>query len=370
MLPRRLAFLLPLLAFVLLGTSLTTPAGAVMAPMAAPAPVTSVTVDSQTQGPDHTWRVTASWPASPDATGYTVRITNLENSTTYKAMDVGVTTSTTLTTADLLDGRNYQVSVAAFAGDDEAGATASEPFTAIDLDREAPTGTFTVAPTRAWLEFDFLDFDEGELAKSASVTIKQVAVADDSSSTITRRVRAESGGAWKAWPTGSTTMVTYSKAGTFTPEVELTDGFGNVGTVALSQVIISDDSSAPVVRVTRPAPALRDRVAGWRVIRGTATDTGTGVDAVLVMLVQKRGGTWYAYHFRKRTWLKGRTGQIATLTHTKARPAVLSTNSLDRWRTARIRGLRTGKIVIRTAAFDEVLNLGIGPTVRQRITRP
>ena len=205
--------------------------------------------------------------------------------------------------------------------------------------------------------------------EKASVTVKQLSLSDDSGGAVSRQVLAGDGSSAVAWPSGTSLAITYNRAGTFTPQVKLTDEFGNVGTVSLNPVTVSDDNAAPVVRVTRPAASMRERIAGWRVIRGTATDVGTGVDKVLVFVLQKRGGLWYVYHFRKRVWLKGRSTQAATLSHVKARPALLSTDSVGRWHTKWIRGLKTGKLVVHTAAFDQVLNIGLGPVVRQKITR-
>jgi hypothetical protein len=357
---RRLAALLPLVTALLLGSGLVAPAQA-----AAPLAVSSVTVGTQVQGSNWTWVIPVSWEASLDATGYAVSITNAAGTRTYKTKDVGAVTQTTLTSADLTDGQAYKVSVVAFSGPDESAATTAD-LTAISLDRGAPTGTFTVAPSHAWLIYDFMSFDESQ---TASVTIKQVTVSDDTSTTITRKVLAGDGTAARTWASGSALTITYTKAGTFTPKVQLTDEFGNTGTVSLSPVTIYEDNIAPVVRITRPSSSMRDRISGWRKIRGTAVDGQTGVDTALVMLVQKRGAYWYVYNFHKRVWVKGRTGQIDTLAHTKARPAVLSPDSLGQWHTGRIRGLKQGKMVVRSAAFDGSFNLGTA-VVRQQITQP
>lgn len=361
---RRLAMLAPLIAMLSLGTALASPAGAVTAPMTAPDPVASVTVDSQEQGPDLTWRISASWASAPLADGYRVSITNVAGTATYKTKDVGTTTATTLTTADLLDGHNYKVSVIAFTGDDEAAATQSTSFAAMSLDRTAPTGTFTVSPTHAFLAGDFLGLED----QSASVVISQTTLTDDSPGTITRQVLAGDGSAAKAW-TSTTFTVTYTKAGTYTPKVLVTDVFGNSATVDLSPVTISLDTTAPRVRVTLPATSMRNRIAGWRVVHGTATDTGSGVELALAMVLEKRHGIWYAYDFNKRKWLKGNGRENYTLNHTKAMPAFVAVNSLHRWRTPRIAGLTTGVLSVRAFAVDRAGNFGLSPAVRPSITR-
>jgi len=363
---RRLAAFLPLVAGLLLGSTLTSPASAVVVPTAVPDPVTGLVVDTVTQGANQTWVIPFHWTASGGATAYTVKVTNLSGTEDYGTTKDVPGTTTTVNTGALAAGTDYEVSVAPKNADGDGTAVTAQ-FTAPTLDTTAPNGTFTVVPTHAWLLFDFLSLDESP--QSASVTIKQVTLSDDTSTTITRRVLPGDGTSARSWASGSSLVISYTKAGTFTPKVELTDGFGNTRAVPLSPVTISEDTTAPVVRITRPSSSMRDRIAGWRKIRGTAVDGQTGVDTVLVMLVQKRGAYWYVYNFHKHVWLKGRTGQIATLAHTKARPAILSTDSLDQWHTARIRGLKTGKIVVRSVAFDNSINLGMA-IVRQRITRP
>jgi hypothetical protein len=352
---RRVATLLPLVA-MLLGSLLSSPA------QAAPTdPVTGLTV-SQVQTPGHNdrWSVTASWDAN-GATSYTVEIVaNADGSgTPYAGPQDTANNSVTLTTAGLLAGQTYYVAVFPTAA---SGSVVTKDFVALTLDTTAPTGTFTVMPTHAWLAFDFLSPDETE---SASVTITQTSP-DEAG--VTRKVLAGDGTTARAWASGTSLKITYTEAGTFTPKVDLTDQFGNSGTVSLSQVTIAADTIAPVVRITRPTTSMRDRIAGWRKIRGTAVDGQTGVDTVLVFIVQKRGSYWYVYNFHKREWLKGRTGQIATLAHTKARPSVLSPDSLGQWHTARIRGLAKGKMVVRSIAFDDSINIGQAK-VAQRITR-
>jgi hypothetical protein len=344
---------------------MTSPAGAaVMVTAAAPGPVTNLAVGTVNQGPNQSWVVPVSWTASAGATGYTVTITNTSDTATYATDDTTDTTDT-LTTSGLEAGFSYHVSVTPKNVDGD-GAPLTTSFTAPALDIQAPTGTFTVAPTQAWLMFDIENFGTD---KKASVTITQGSVSDNSGGSITREVLAGDGTAAVAWPSGTSIAVTYTKAGTFTPQVRLTDQYGNVGTVSLSPVTISNDSTAPVVHITRPASAMRSRIAGWRVIHGTATDTGTGVQSAAVMVLQKRSGVWYAYSFGSHKWLKGRAGELATVQHVHAMPAFVTVNSLNQWHTPTIRGLRTGEISVRAFAFDGAFNDGRAPVVRQLITR-
>lgn len=366
MLPRRLVTV-PVTAALLLCLGLSTPAAALVpAPTVAPPPVASVVVDSQEQGPDHSWRVTASWPESVGATGYTVSLTNNTGTATYRTRDV-VDTTTRLDTDDLIEGRTYRVSVTAFTGDEEAAAS-STTFEAMTLDRTAPTGTFLVAPTTVFLATDFFAFDEP--TASASVTLRQLTLSDDTtpSSSISRAVIAGDGTAAAPW-TADRFTITYHRAGTFTPKVRLTDAHGNTETVPLSPVVVKLDTTAPVVRVVRPPESSRDRISAWKRIYGSASDSGTGVEVVLTMVLQKRGSLWYAYDFGSRKWLRGKARERATLNRTKAMPAFATPDADGFWKTRRIRGMKTGKIAVHTAGIDSAGNGGLGRVVRQQITR-
>ena len=358
---RRLATLAPLIAVLSLGTALASPAGAVMTPTVAPPAATDLVVGTQTQGAQQTWRVPATWTASAGADGYKVELTDTVG-TVYRVKDVSATT-TTLSSDDLLAGHSYRISVEAFTGTDYAAPVTAD-FVATTLDTTAPVGTFTVSPTHTYLAGDFLGLED----LSASVVISQTTLSDDSPGTITRQVLAGDGSAAKAW-TSTKFTVTYTKAGTYTPKVLLTDVFGNAATVDLSPVTISLDTTAPRVRVTLPETSMRNRIAGWRVIHGTATDAGSGVELALAMVLEKRHGIWWAYDFNKRKWLKGNGRETYTLNHTKAMPAFVTVNSLHRWRTPRIAGLTTGVLSVRAAAVDRAGNFGLSPVVRPKITR-
>lgn len=333
-----------------------------------PDPAANVVVGTVTQGAGHSWQIPVSWDPSANATGYTVTVTNLAGNATYATQDVP-TTSTTLTTSGLLDGTDYKASVVPF-NTDGTGTGDTAQFTAPPLDRTAPTGTFSVAPTKAWLMPDFTSFTTDAESLTASVTITQTALSDDTSgTTITRRVLAGDGSAAQTWASGTTFKVTYRGPGTFTPQVELTDGFGNTGTISLAPVTIGSDVTNPVVQIARPSASMRPRIAGWTRIKGTATDTGTGVQAVAVFVLEKRGGVWYAYSFGNHKWVKGRTGEMATLQHTHAMPGFTTPDSLGQWRTGKVRGLTTGKISVRAIALDGAFNIGRAPVVRQLLTR-
>jgi hypothetical protein len=354
-----------LVAAMMLGGALVSPARA-LTPAVAPPAVSGLTIGTQSQAANHTWVVPVSWSASAGATGYTVSLTNTARTVTYRLRDVsGV--ETTFVTDDLVDGRGYKVVVVPFTGDEE-GPEAWAPFTAITLDRTPPSGAFTVSPTHVYLALEFL-FEETE-DLTASVLVKQsVTPTDDSPGAITREVVAGDGTPARPWTSGSTTEVTYTRPGTFVPAVRITDAYGNVATLSLAPVTVSSDTTGPIVRVTLPAASVRDRIAGWRVLRGTASDSGAGLEMVFCYAVQKRGRTWYVYDFDQRAWLKGGRRLIRSVNRTPAMPAVLMPSGTGRWRTPRIRGLRVGRLAVLAVGVDLAGNGAMAPIVRHRITR-
>ena len=348
---RRLVTLLPLLAVLVLGSALTSPAGAVMIPATVPDPVATVDVGTitqgQNQGSSQTWVVPVTWDASATATNYTVKITSLDGTSTYATRDVSGT-STTFTTPDLSDNVDYKASVTPFNTDGPGSATTAQ-FTAIALDRTAPTATYTINHTSAYLTYP----DGNFLAdQSATFTITQTSLSD----AATRKVALGDGSAQKTWSSGSQFTLTYTKAGTFTPHVYVTDAYGNTATVDLPAVHVLVDATDPVLSVQIPSPS--NLISSWRVVRGTSTDAGTGVVLTGAVVAEKRGSIWYAYNFHKRTWVKGYTRLGKTLNR-KAVPAFMLPTYTGAWHTPKIRGLRKGPLHVEAIAIDQNFNVSL-----------
>ncbi|MCW2754373.1 MAG: 5-nucleotidase protein [Marmoricola sp.] len=312
-------------------------------------------------------QITATWTPNDSATTYRAFITDAADGTSGSVLafqDVPATspsTTATISTAGLAGGQTYWVAVKATAPSD--GTVVTSQFTAITLDTTGPAGTFTVDHTLRYLAPDFASLSFG---LTADVHISQSALADDTTApaAITRQVNAGDGSGLKPWTSGTSYKVTYTKAGTFTPHVVLTDQFGNVTDKVLSTVTIAHDTTAPTNHITTPTSP--SRIASWRVIRGKATDSGTGVQAAAVRLVEKRGTIWYAYDFAHKKWLRGWASMTRTLNRTKAEPAFLHVTAAGAWRTPFIRGLTRGTLHVEALAIDGVFNVGQAP----KITRP
>ncbi|HET9842755.1 MAG TPA: PKD domain-containing protein [Nocardioides sp.] len=236
--------------------------------------------------------------------------------------------------------------------EDAAGHTTVVASTGVVvMDDTAPTGSDIVAPARAW-------------AKLTKVTVTQTALADNWSppSTITRRV-TWGDGKTSAWIKGTKVTHVYAKGGTFTPSVTITDEAGNAATVSTSAVVVKVDKTGPKVTVARSRP--KHSVKAWRKLHGRATDAGTGVKTVLLKAVEKRKGHWYGYNARTHRWVKAATKGKA---FARSRALTRTTNSHHRW-TAKLRGLRKGKLVVRAWATDRVGNHSATVTRKATLTR-
>ncbi|MFL6022339.1 MAG: hypothetical protein ACJ72O_03295 [Marmoricola sp.] len=346
---RSLAVALVATATTALSLTGMSPAGA-----AATDPVTNLTV-SQTQVGQNL-QITGNWDANPDVTSYRAYITDQAdgNGAVLTFKDVS-TNAAVITTSSLAAGGSYWLAVKPIAP--SAGTVATIPFTAATLDTEGPNGSYTVNRTSGYLLFDFnTPTDDLE---SAAFTVTQTGLSDNTTAagSITRTIEAGDGTAAKAWTTGTTTKLTFHKAGTFTPKVRLTDEFGNLTVVNLPTLTVKEDVTNPKVSIK--VPAYSTKIASWRRIFGHATDTGTGIDSALAMVIQKRSGVWYAYDFGKQKWIKGSTTIAKTLSSTSARPAVMTVGATSHvWGTPTIRGLTAGTLHVEAVAFDKAFNLG------------
>lgn len=219
-------------------------------------------------------------------------------------------------------------------------------------DFTAPTGSFTVAPGKAW-------------AKLTKVTVTQTALQDDRTpaASITRLVHWGDGTS-TAWASGTTVSHVYKSGGSFTPQVTMTDEAHNAATEGTSAVTVKVDSTAPVVKLL--LPRKKHSVKAWRTLRGTATDTaGTGVKRVSLRAVEKRSGHWFGYNANTHRWLRAATKAKA---FARSRAFALTTNSRHRW-AATLAGLRKGTLVYQVWATDKVNNRSVKVTHKTKLTK-
>lgn len=335
-----------------------------VAQAAAPSPVLAVSLDSQTQGTNHTWVVGFSWAASAGADSYRVAITDHDgynSAGSHYASGNTQALNATLATGDLIAGNTYWITVRALTGSEDSTAT-TQAFTAIALDTTGPIGTYTANKTVSYIErgeFDLEDFGDEESAAVARVKITQTGLSDDTTPTgdIVRKVLNGDGTPARAWSGTTPIELQYATVGTFSPRVELTDAAGNVTLVVLPGIQIRKDTTAPTVRITTPANATK--VASWRRISGVTTDIGTGVIGTQVAVLLKRpDGYWYVYKFGARKFVKGRKTLMGTYKAVRFSAFFSRATPTGAWKTPVINGLGKGKLRIMAFGLDRSLNDG------------
>lgn len=356
---------------------------------AAPPPaVTGLQVTGQLQGDGKSWEVSASWEASAGADRYIVAVVDQADGTNTAGSQYGndstSSTAATVEATKLLSDHTYWVAVRPSTGS-EIGTVAVVPFAAIALDEQGPTGTFSVPITTGWIGEGYEDFraltgpfragediywdEDADTDTLIGFQVKQTALADDTTATnqIVRQIRLDTGRPAQLWKQSPATLV-YHSAGTYHPEVVLTDQYGNVSTISLPAITVSLDNTAPVIRITRPRPALRGRIGGWRVIRGTLVDHQSGPALAGAMVAQRRGRIWWVYDFDEEIWVKGFPSLPRSLSETEAFPAFTAPFG-GHWRTPFIRDMQEGILHVETFALDEAMNVAFGPTIHRPVSR-
>lgn len=238
---------------------------------------------------------------------------------------------------------------------DEAGNAAVVPLTAVAIDDFlAPTGGFTLTPTRAWAGYTWVSVvQEGTLSDDVSAP-----------GDIARTVDWTDGTAATAWTKGQSLRHRFAAAGTFVPEVTLRDEAGHETVVTLPAVTVSRDTVDPRAVLTKPR-VRKSSIRSWTPLRGKASDAkGTGVRTVRVRVVERRGDTWFAYRAPGKRWVKAASKGAALK---KSRVAYVRPVA-NTWK-YKVRGLRKGVLVVKVSARDNVGNVSTANTYRQRLTR-
>jgi fructose-specific component phosphotransferase system IIB-like protein len=231
------------------------------------------------------------------------------------------------------------------------------------LDTTPPTGHYRLERTSAYLSSANMDLSDIFSGEEGEADFKIIQT--DVEAGATRKVVAGDGTPARSWTTGTSFTLTYTKSGVYTPHVLLTDAFGNTRDVALPAVHVIADLTGPAIGIT--TPARPGQKASWHVIRGTVSDSGTGVAAVGVGVLEKRGRTWWVYDFKKRKWLEGYGSIAKTERKTKASSALVYPSTSGTWRSPVIKGLVKGKLRVEAAAIDNEFNLGVARPVTRRI---
>jgi hypothetical protein len=80
-----------------------------------------------------------------------------------------------------------------------------------------------------------------------------------------------------------------------------TNKYGSTTAIPVGKVTIKRDVWSPHVTITKPSKS--SRASSWKTIRGTATDKGSGIPALYVIVLRQSGSKVYCYT-PKKTWLR------------------------------------------------------------------
>ena len=334
-----------------------TAAGLVVTPVAAHAaptdPVAGLTASIiQTPKSHTTWTITGSWTPNPGAGNYVAYIADDATGTDSHFVSKDSANGTVSLATDQLAATGiYYLAVKEKVASGAAAITTT-PFTVPELDQTAPVATYSINRRAGVL---IPDYSGMELVRRAPFVLTQTGTDEPITS---REVVPGDGSAPVAWPNDKKTVaVTYTKAGVYTPAVRVTDQYGNTADIAQPAVTVTLDTVKPRIAITTPPKA--GKVASWRVIRGTASDAGTGVSFAIAFVMQKRGKLWWAYDFSKKKWIKGYSSYKKTSNKSKADPAYLTVKPNGTWSTPAIKGLKKGSTVVQAVTADLEINISI-----------
>ena len=138
------------------------------------------------------------------------------------------------------------------------------------------------------------------------------------------------------------------------------------GTATVTRTITvrkSHDTTAPHVRLRRPH-TRPSSVSAWRTLRGRTSDrSGSGVRYVTIRVIERRHGTWFAYHADTHTWLRAASRARALQ---KAGVARVEPTPTGRFH-LRLLGLRHGLLKVRFTATDHNGNVSHRHVVTRRL---
>ncbi|GGQ82442.1 hypothetical protein [Couchioplanes azureus] len=140
----------------------------------------------------------------------------------------------------------------------------------------------------------------------------------------------------------------YTKAGTFAVTAAPANEFGVATPQSAGTITVRIDATRPVVTLTKPSTP--SKAASWATLRGKAGDTGTGVRAVHLTAIEKRGSSWYYY--TGTTWVKATSERTAAA---KAKVVTITPAASGAW-SVKIKGLTKGTVRFSCTAVDRVGN--------------
>ena len=170
--------------------------------------------------------------------------------------------------------------------------------------------------------------------------------------------------AWTEWGDGeytllkqdstSATVPHYFVSGKYTPKVQFSNEFGKATARNATPLTVSYDRTAPKVAVKYPSSP--NKASQWTTIRGTASDSQSGVDYVSLLVFKWNNASgYYIYNFDAKNWIKYTEQSLATLpAGIEDRASVTTTGT---WASRSVAGLSKGwHLEIYPVALDKVAN--------------
>lgn len=138
-----------------------------------------------------------------------------------------------------------------------------------------------------------------------------------------------------------------------------TNKYGSTTSLPVGKVTIKKDSWRPKVTITKPKHP--ERVKSWKTIRGTASDKGSGVQGVTVVVTRTVGRTSYCYT-TGRTWMK------LTASSNYDRCVLERTTKKGKWSLS-VKGLKKGTLAVYAVSADWADQASKPAKVTRRLTR-
>ncbi|MBU2663138.1 PKD domain-containing protein [Actinoplanes bogorensis] len=170
--------------------------------------------------------------------------------------------------------------------------------------------------------------------------------------------------AWTEWGDGeytllkqdatATTVPHYFDQGTFTPKVQFSNEHGKATARNASTLNVLYDKTAPKVAIKYPSPP--NKASLWSTIRGTASDSQSGMDYVsLIVLKWNNASGTYMYNFDAKSWIKYTGQPLSSMpSGIEDTPSVASNGT---WASRPVTGLAKGwHLEIWPVALDKVAN--------------
>jgi len=148
-------------------------------------------------------------------------------------------------------------------------------------------------------------------------------------------------------------------AGSVKPTAVFTNAAGSTVPIAVGTIAVKKDSWNPKAAITKPSRPTR--VSSWKTLRGTATDQGSGVHQVHVVVKRTSGGKTFCYT-AKKTWIRYRGSSNAATCRVEVKV------SGGKWSLA-LKGLAKGKLAVTAVATDWSDRSGKVAGVSQQLTR-